>query len=115
MALVLLNAGRFQLVARPHQEVGSPFESVTRYASLGSDKVCRNRLDSRRNRGRQPHLAHTRNWDNFNPKRNPMKILFICTHNRCRSILSEAITNHLGKDKFQAFSAGSQPAGLVHP
>lgn len=44
-----------------------------------------------------------------------MKILFICTHNRCRSILSEAITNHLGKDKFQAFSAGSQPAGLVHP
>ncbi len=44
-----------------------------------------------------------------------MKILYICTHNRCRSILSEAITNHMSEDKFQAFSAGSQPAGEVHP
>ena len=44
-----------------------------------------------------------------------MKILYICTHNRCRSILSEAITNHLAKGKLQAFSAGSQPVGEVHP
>lgn len=44
-----------------------------------------------------------------------MKILYICTHNRCRSILSEALTNHLSKGKLQAFSAGSQPAGQVHP
>lgn len=44
-----------------------------------------------------------------------MKFLFICTHNRCRSILSEAITNHLAAGRIQAFSAGSQPAGEVHP
>lgn len=44
-----------------------------------------------------------------------MKILYICTHNRCRSILSEAITNHLAQGKIQAFSAGSQPVGEVHP
>lgn len=44
-----------------------------------------------------------------------MKILYICTHNRCRSILSEAITNHFAKNKYQAFSAGSQPVGEVHP
>lgn len=44
-----------------------------------------------------------------------MKILYICTHNRCRSILSEAITNHLAQGKIQARSAGSQPAGEVHP
>jgi len=44
-----------------------------------------------------------------------MKILYICTHNRCRSILSEAITKHLSRGKLQAFSAGSQPAGQVHP
>lgn len=44
-----------------------------------------------------------------------MKLLFICTHNRCRSILSEAITNHLGGGALQAFSAGSAPAGQVHP
>ena len=44
-----------------------------------------------------------------------MKILYICTHNRCRSILSEAITNHVAGGKWQAFSAGSQPVGEVHP
>ncbi|MBU2987126.1 arsenate reductase ArsC [Saccharophagus degradans] len=44
-----------------------------------------------------------------------MKILFICTHNRCRSVLGEAITNHIGQGHLQARSAGSQPAGEVHP
>lgn len=44
-----------------------------------------------------------------------LKILYICTHNRCRSILSEAITNHMAPGKLMARSAGSQPAGEVHP
>ncbi|MEP4888826.1 MAG: arsenate reductase ArsC [Aliiglaciecola sp.] len=44
-----------------------------------------------------------------------MKILYICTHNRCRSILSEAITNQLAGEVIEAKSAGSQPAGEVHP
>jgi len=44
-----------------------------------------------------------------------MRILFICTHNRCRSILSEAILNHFHSDLIEARSAGSQPAGQVHP
>lgn len=44
-----------------------------------------------------------------------MKVLYICTHNRCRSVLSEAITNHLAHGKITAYSAGSQPVGEVHP
>ncbi|MCL4128744.1 UNVERIFIED_CONTAM: hypothetical protein GTU68_037696 [Idotea baltica] len=48
-----------------------------------------------------------------------MKILYICTHNRCRSILSEAVTNQMSliqaHGRIQAKSAGSQPAGTVHP
>jgi len=44
-----------------------------------------------------------------------MKFLFICTHNRCRSILSEAITNDLGQGRITAVSAGSAPVGEVHP
>ena len=44
-----------------------------------------------------------------------MRILFICTHNRCRSILSEAICNHLSNGQIEARSAGSQPADQVHP
>lgn len=44
-----------------------------------------------------------------------LKILYICTHNRCRSILSEALTNHYGEQWLMARSAGSQPSGEVHP
>lgn len=44
-----------------------------------------------------------------------MKILYICTHNRCRSILSEAITNAKAQGLIEAKSAGSQPSGEVHP
>lgn len=44
-----------------------------------------------------------------------MKILFICTHNRCRSIIAEAVANHCGKGVLEARSAGSEPSGQVHP
>ena len=44
-----------------------------------------------------------------------MKLLFICTHNRCRSILAEAITNHVSDGRIVAVSAGSAPQGEVHP
>ncbi len=44
-----------------------------------------------------------------------MRVLFICTHNRCRSILSEAISNHMSNGQIEARSAGSQPAEQVHP
>ena len=45
----------------------------------------------------------------------PFNLLFICTHNRCRSILAEVIANTQFKGAFRAFSAGSQPAGEIHP
>lgn len=44
-----------------------------------------------------------------------MKVLFLCTHNRCRSILAEAIVNHLAAGILIARSAGSAPASEVHP
>ena len=44
-----------------------------------------------------------------------MNILFLCTGNSCRSILGEATFNHLAPKGWQAMSAGSQPAGYVHP
>jgi arsenate reductase len=44
-----------------------------------------------------------------------LTLLFICTHNRCRSILCEALARALGGGRIAAFSAGSQPSGAVHP
>jgi arsenate reductase len=44
-----------------------------------------------------------------------MNILFLCTGNSCRSILAEAVFNALAPAGMHAMSAGSQPAGYVHP
>jgi len=44
-----------------------------------------------------------------------MNVLFLCTGNSCRSILGEATFNHLAPAGWHAMSAGSQPAGYVHP
>jgi len=42
-------------------------------------------------------------------------ILVLCTGNSCRSIMAEVLINHMGEGQYKAVSAGSFPAGYVHP
>ncbi len=47
--------------------------------------------------------------------RQKQRVLFLCTGNSCRSQMAEGLVNHFLEDEWEAYSAGTEPAGYVHP
>jgi len=43
-----------------------------------------------------------------------VNVLFLCTGNSCRSLISEAVFNHIAPEGLHAISAGSQPIGKLN-
>ncbi len=43
------------------------------------------------------------------------RVLFLCTGNSCRSQMAEGLVNHFLGETWEAYSAGTDPAGYVHP
>ena len=59
----------------------------------------------------------TENSDSMDPlnRLNPLKVLILCTGNSCRSHMAEGILRRAAGGSMEVFSAGSKPAGYVHP
>ena len=57
------------------------------------------------------NLSSARSGD---PRHDPVRVLFLCTHNSARSIMAEALLRHKGRDAYEVVSAGIEP-GEVRP
>lgn len=70
--------------------------------ALAGDALHTSRSPTLGERGTEPNLER------------PLRILFLCTHNRARSQLAEGLTRYLAGDQVEVFSGGSNPSEL-HP
>jgi len=59
-------------------------------------------------------MVQTKRIDKMKHKPKKKSVLFVCTHNSARSQMAEGLLNSLYGNKYQAYSAGTEPS-VVNP